>query len=285
MAQAPSGELFGLRESTLYQIDQATGAITPAGPGPSGVTVIEGGLDFHPTTGVLYGVNGAPTGGGLPGLFTIDTTTGVANVIAPILDFDDAIIDASALAFDDSGILYILRTSNLTGPPELWILDPSDASTLSVVPLVGFSGSIDVAGMDFDDSTGILWVVLRSVNALLKVDPMTGASTSIPMTLDVVNSSLEVIAPCGEGGGPTAFPVPVLPAAGIAFPVGGADCDGVLGHGEENASGLPATSLISAHRRAALSTSHLQHPTSNLERASGKNAPSKTSTHIYPRLA
>ena len=167
---------------------------------------------------MLYGVNGK-TGGGEPGLFTLNTTTGVASFIGPILDFDDSGIDASAMAFDAAGELFILRTD--LGFAELWRLDPSDASVLEVVPLPGLPTGVPLAGMEFDDTTGILWVLFGFSDFLVKVDPMTGASVSFPMTTETVNSALEVVGPCGEGGTSPVSIVPGLSGPGVVLLVAG----------------------------------------------------------------
>ena len=61
LAISPTGTLFAIRhfitDYGLYQLDQTTG--TPTFVGSTGLDgLIEGGLDFHPGSGVLYGING-----------------------------------------------------------------------------------------------------------------------------------------------------------------------------------------------------------------------------------
>ena len=65
-------------------------------------------MGFDPTTGILYGLCNLP---GVDGdrLFTIDTTTGAASIIGPIVGDDP-----SGLAFDNAGNLWIVD-SNVNG--------------------------------------------------------------------------------------------------------------------------------------------------------------------------
>jgi uncharacterized protein YjiK len=203
LAQSPTGELYAIRflaTADFYQIDPITGATTLIGP--MGASDIEGGLDFDPTTGILYGVN---AGGGVTGgLFTVDLGTGAMAIVGPILDTGGGVIDASAMAFDESGDLYLLRTEAI--PMELWQIDPSDASTLSVTPIPGLamSSTLAIGGMEFDDSSGKLYVLYEGGGALAEVDPITGASTILGPT--PANAGLEIVAPCGPP--PSGFIVP-----------------------------------------------------------------------------
>ena len=107
------------------------------------------------------------------------------------------------MAFDAAGTLWTLKTETA---PELYRLDPSDASVLEMVPVSGFPPGITLGGMEFDDATDTLYVVMDGVLAI--VDPTTGASTVIGPT--PVEQALEVIGPCGP---PVAGPPPV-PAFG-----------------------------------------------------------------------
>ncbi len=203
LAQAPTGELYAIRflvTADFYEIDPITGTTTFIGP--MGASNTEGGLDFDPTTGILYGVNA--DGGVAGGLFTVDLGTGAKTIIGPILDTGGSEIDASAMAFDDAGNLYLLRTN--TSPMELWQIDPSDASTLSAIPIPGLamSSMLAIGGMEFDDSSGKLYVLYESGALLVEVDPMTGASTILGPS--PANSGLEIVAPCGPP--PSGFVVP-----------------------------------------------------------------------------
>lgn len=212
LAQSPTGELYAIRflaTADFYEIDPITGTTTFIGP--MGASDIEGGLDFDPTTGILYGVN---AGGGVAGgLFTVDLGTGAMTIVGPILDTGGAVIDASALAFDDSGNLYLLRTN--ASPMELWQIDPSDASTLSIIPIPGLSmgSTFAIGGMEFDDSSGRLYVLYESGGSLVEVDPATGASTILGPT--PANAALEIVAACGPP--PSGFAVPSLSPVSLAM--------------------------------------------------------------------
>jgi hypothetical protein len=222
LARSPSGSLYAIRYmggANFYEIDQGTGATTFIGP--MGLGDIEGGLDFHPSTGVLYGVNAE--GGATGGLFTVDLGSGAATVIGPILAAGGSVIDASALAFDASGNLYLLRSD--VAPMEIWRIDPSDASTLSIVPVPGLASSAVLAGMEFDDATGKLYVLFGSGGFLAEVDPITGASTMIGST--VANAALEIVGPCGPP--PSASPVPALSTVALMVLAAGLLTLGSLG--------------------------------------------------------
>jgi hypothetical protein len=67
--------------------------------------------------------------------------------------------------------------------------------------------------MEFDDTTGKLYVLFGSGGFLVEVDPITGASTTIGPTN--ANAGLEIIGPCGPG--PTASPVPASSTPALAL--------------------------------------------------------------------
>lgn len=240
LAQAPTGELYAIRflvGADFYEIDPVTGATTFIGP--MGASDIEGGLDFDPTTGILYGVN---AGGGVAGgLFTVDLGTGAMTIVGPILDTGGSVIDASAMAFDDAGNLYLLRTN--TSPMELWQIDPSDASTLSAIalPALASSSVLAVGGMEFDDSSGKLYVLYETGETLVEVDPVTGASTTLGPT--VANAALEIIAPCDPP--PSGFAVPSWSPMSLAM-----SAAAMLGTGLSGGLGL---TRLRRNRKSSLS--------------------------------
>jgi hypothetical protein len=81
----------------LYTIDPATG--TPTLVGDTGESIT--GLDFHPSTGILYGTT-TPNSRFGSALITIDPATGAVTVIGPH-GVDKAVID---LTFAPDGTLY-----------------------------------------------------------------------------------------------------------------------------------------------------------------------------------
>lgn len=185
LAMSTAGELFGMRAAPipeLYSIDQASGAATLIGP--LGILHSEGGLDFHPSTGELFGV------GGTSDLFQIDTTSGAATLVGPLVDELANPIDPSAMAFDDAGTLFVLKASS--APPEIYQVDPTDGTVLARVPLPGLPMSA-FGGMDFDDSTGLLHLAYGDV--LYEANPYTGSTVAGGAT-PLLLSALEVAGPC-----------------------------------------------------------------------------------------
>lgn len=184
LARSGAGELYGMRAAPipeLYSIDQPSGVATLIGP--LGILHSEGGLDFDPGSGELFGV------GGVSELFTIDTTTGAATIVGPLVDELGDPIDPSAVAFDDAGNLFVLKAAS--APPEIYQVDPTDATVLDRVPLPGLPLDF-FGGMDFDDSTGFLYLSYGGV--LYRANPYTGAT--IPLGPTPARSALEVIGPC-----------------------------------------------------------------------------------------
>ena len=212
LALAADGTLYATRISgngELYTLDIVTGAATLVGATTIGVG--EGGLDFHPSSGELYAANGSI--GAISGqLYTINTSTGFATPIGQILDEFLNPIDSSALAFDSLGNLYVLKTGTV---PELYEVDPTDASVISMVPITGFPPGLTLGGMEFDDISDTLYVAMNGV--LAEVDPATGASTILGPT--PATSALEVVAFCSEP--PGILPVPTMTGlGGMVFAAG-----------------------------------------------------------------
>jgi hypothetical protein len=107
-----NGAFYGLGiGGTLYTIEPVTAAVTTVGA--LGIYPPEGGIDFDPTSGLLYGINS--TTGSARGLYSIDPGTGAATDIG-----DVQLGDLSAVAFDAFGTLWILDTIN----DELLTVDP-----------------------------------------------------------------------------------------------------------------------------------------------------------------
>ena len=177
---SPNGVLYGLTTfgvlappNSLFTIEPGTGASTLIGP--TGLSsIFEGDLDFDPQSGILYAIQSVPTGPQRD-LFTINTETGAATTVGSISDSGDL----SAMAFSDSGTLYVLDTAT----ELLLTVDPSTASLLTSVPLSLSLGP--TAGMDFDPDTGELYVADGSTdgtNSLYTLDITTGELTLIGST-------------------------------------------------------------------------------------------------------
>lgn len=162
--------------NTLLRIDLAreTTRVVGATGLPNGIT--EGDLDFDPTTGVLYGLSTRVPGSNTRQLFTLDTDTGAATVVATIPSFGDL----SAMAFNADGDLYVLDT--MMGFENLMMVDKATGAILSQVT----AGEVgENAGMDFHPETGELFVVgggFPGIGRLYNLDTDTGSLTMIGST-------------------------------------------------------------------------------------------------------
>jgi len=186
LVRSPGGTIYSLRAGVpgeLYTADLVTG--TASLIGSTGIPIREGGLDFQPVSGVLYGVNSVGAGE----LFTLDTGTGAATVIGTILDEFGFPIDTSALAFDAIGNLYVIKSFPT---PEIYRVNPVDASVFDRVSIPALTSAVGPVGMEFDDSTGVLYLSIDG--ELLSLDPVTGATTLIGPTPST--SGLEVVSAC-----------------------------------------------------------------------------------------
>lgn len=151
----------------LYRIDLSTGDATLIGN--TGASDIEG-LAFHPTTGVLFGVDD-DTGA----LFTCDTSTGACSFVGDlgISTFNPG------LAFSCEGVLYLTTQDD---PGSLYVVDPGTGAA----SLVGTFGSdIDGNGIAFGPPSAACASGAYIVDGdpsppdLLCVDLGTGAATLI----------------------------------------------------------------------------------------------------------
>ena len=195
LAISPGGDLYAIRhhvsDYSLYEIDRHSG--TPSLVGITGLTIIEGGLDFHPTSGVLYGVKGRLPSGGPTGLFTLDTVTGAATLVGPIT-ISSSSVDVSGLAFDDLGTLYALRT---VASASLLVIDPLTATVLSETPLVGFpTAGAGIGGLEFNPDTGVLYGLLHSGTSLglMTIAPGTGVMSLIGSS--AISGAIEFVPQC-----------------------------------------------------------------------------------------
>jgi len=110
---------FGGGASTLYNIDPNTGTATPVGAGIGFDRV--GGIDFNPSTGILYGIGANPTTNTFD-LITINTTTGVGTSVGDTgftfatqdINFRS---DGTLWAYAGGGNIYTLNLTN--GMPTL----------------------------------------------------------------------------------------------------------------------------------------------------------------------
>ena len=163
----------------LVTIDLETGALTEIGDvgerdTPGGIRIREGDLDFNPVDGQLYAISS--NSGNPPSLLRIDPDTAETTLLGTV-GGDDRRYDASAMAFDETGQLFVLNTGfGANAGSELYRVDLDTLDILSVtVPILDYNGA---AGMDFDPETGELYVSSGSernaIAALTTLDVDTG---------------------------------------------------------------------------------------------------------------
>jgi hypothetical protein len=134
-----------------------------------------GGIAFD-GSGTLYGVSGGSANQGT--LMTIDPTNGTATVIGLLSDPDAAV---DGLRFNSQGVLFGGSFNNTKGVGELLTIDPSDATVLSSLTLVG-SGNSFCPGIAFDSQDTLYGSRGNSSDRLEDldlIDQVTGVLTPI----------------------------------------------------------------------------------------------------------
>jgi WD40 repeat protein len=134
---APDGRLFASTcdasycpegQSRLLEIDPTTGASTDIGlihDATDALDIYD--LAFQPATGVLYGISDFLGSSCYACLYTIDTATALATLVA-----DPGIGAAGGLAFAPDGTLYLTTNFPTVGSNfDLYVLDPSTGAVLS----------------------------------------------------------------------------------------------------------------------------------------------------------
>jgi hypothetical protein len=159
----------------LGTIDLATGAFT-AGPALSGVGAGENftGLSADPLTGEMY--LSTSLGGGLNILYTVDTASGVASVVAPITggQSTELVID---IAIRGNGQMYGHDIVN----DVLYEIDKVSGVLTAIGP-TGLAANF-AQGMDFDWSTDTLYATAY-----------TGGGTGKFVSFDLATGAANVIA-------------------------------------------------------------------------------------------
>ena len=194
---AHAGPLYGsdVLEDGLVTIDTATGDATFVGNYGSGFNAVAG-LAWDPVTGTLYGMDsstdslitidpatGVGTAVGSDGglnrrLYTVDTGTGAATVIAPFTPDLGTANSIGALAFDPGNdILYGVGGTALNDfDYTLYTIDVATAALTSVGPL-GLTGGN--AGLAFDPGAGVLYFADETNDRLYTLDTGTGSATEV----------------------------------------------------------------------------------------------------------
>jgi len=134
---APDGSLFASTcdtgfcpegPSTLLEIDPVTGASTAVGPiQAGGVALNIYDLAFQPGTGTLYGISDFLGSSCFACLYTIDTSTGSATLVA-----DPGVSSSGGLAFAPDGSLYLSTVFPTVGSRfDLYTLDPDTGAVVA----------------------------------------------------------------------------------------------------------------------------------------------------------
>ncbi len=172
----------------LHAIDTATGAVTVVGPSVPG-----GGESWTGMTGATDGTMYASASacGATSTLYTIDLDDGTATPVGPILS-GSCVID---IAINPAGEMYAVDIVS----DVLLQIDPATGAG-TVVGLLGVNANY-AQGMDFEDTTGILyWAAYVASGELRIIDTTTGASTLVggfPSGAEV-----DALAFATGGGGP-----------------------------------------------------------------------------------
>lgn len=198
---AADGNLYTL-DPNPYNLFTFTSLIGNTGISP--LNLSEGDLDFDPITGQLFGISGDPISGDTQ-LFTVDITTGEATILDVIPAA--SIGDASALAFDDDGRLFVLDT----GLDQLLEIDPETGDVLSTTALSTPLG--ETAGMDFRPNEALLQ--FRPDETLYVADGGAGGTDGL-YTLDPATGQLTLVGPTQMVFQDGSSPVPV-DFAGLEF--------------------------------------------------------------------
>ena len=169
-----AGRLFGSTEFNINLSIGYNGALLEMAPlglpdrgsligwaGWQGITAI----DFHPLTGVLYGIS--VDAAGASRLVTLDPATGATTALRG----DLGLTDARAMAFDAAGTLYVATS-------VLYTVNPANAAKI----LVGgpIFNAVALSGMDFAPDGTLYGLALRGTGAdggLLRVNKATGVGT------------------------------------------------------------------------------------------------------------
>lgn len=161
--------LYGMAEANgqLYTIDIATGVMTAVGsPGAGSV----GGMDFDPTTGVIYAIDDA---GGASRLVKINPRNGSRTLVGAL---GAGITDCDGLAYhEDTNTLYTINDANEmtyavsttqgTGTP----LGPTGSA---FGPVYGMAASTNRCTANFDNAGGLdIFDFLAFQNAFAASDP------------------------------------------------------------------------------------------------------------------
>lgn len=161
---------FGSESGKLYSVNETTGAVTLIGAGTNPHAL--SGIDFHPVTGLLYGVWTASGSGNPSTLVRLDPVTGSLISTIGTVTLSSVPLKISDLAFDpiSAGLFGIDRFG------ELVTIDRATG----VATLVGDPGLSGATGGLAFSSAGILYfATANGPKGLYTLNTTTGAVTSV----------------------------------------------------------------------------------------------------------
>jgi len=171
---ASGQNLFGADwdSGILYRISEDNASLTAVG----NTGLVLGSLELY-SDGYLYGA----TTGSSAKLYRVDSQTATTSLIGPLgLDF----VFEGGLAFDPNGIAYATNEGSASAPKLFRVNMTTGAATL--VGLIT-GGAHDINGLAWR-SDGMLIGLDREANALLTINPATGASSLLRGLTPLVGS-------------------------------------------------------------------------------------------------
>ena len=172
----------------LLKINRTTGAGTEIGATTLSANVQD--ISFRNSDGALYGYSSGS-------IYTFNITTGAATLLG---DTGDGFPSGNGLAFSPFDTLYKADNNSL------WTIDQSTGAGTPLLSLSYPVANSRANGMDFDNSTGILWASVNAgsggggMNYLATIDVDNGNVTEVGMTQSGSDALVVAIALIPEPG-------------------------------------------------------------------------------------
>jgi hypothetical protein len=160
----------------VYRFDESASATLV---GPSGFRSLNS--LAKDSSGDLYSL-GFSDALGQAGFVRIDPSTGIGTLVAP----NASSLDVRGLAFDASDTLFAIADAGGVGTDRLYTIELSDGTG----QLVGSTGFLNVAGLEYDPSTDTLFAWdTTGTRGLITINTATGTGTDVSLlaggTLDI----------------------------------------------------------------------------------------------------
>ena len=187
----PGGVLFALRSSgQLDAVDPSDASFSVIGTMNALPGHLWSGLAFDSSTSTLFA--SSTTGNSASAIYTVDTTTGTASLVGTT-SAAGGLVD---IAIDATGNMF---GHDIDGN-DIFAIDSTNATATLIGP-TGFIGTTSFHGMDFDDATGVLYMIahngINNDNNLRTVDLTTGATTDLGSVI-VATGTLAIPASGGD---------------------------------------------------------------------------------------